>query len=184
LTGNGKEDLPCQPGAVALRFPIDLKSYDVPALRRVYDAFSNIMQDVPALNNSFFLLEGYPVHAVQAVPAHSTAYPHRSDTLLLLVFLHGPDQIVTDFTPNSSPVVYYRPNSSLDVLAIEFGKSARDMLKSASGSSELHSYVNYAHGDESLESLYGFEPWRLEKLRALKKEYDPHGRFSFYAPIS
>jgi hypothetical protein len=89
LTGNGNEDLACQPGAVALRFPIDLKSYDVPALRRVYDAFSNIMQDVPAFNNSFFLLEGYPVHAVQAVPAHSTAYPHRSDTLLLLVFLRS-----------------------------------------------------------------------------------------------
>jgi FAD/FMN-containing dehydrogenase len=47
-----------------------------------------------------------------------------------------------------------------------------------------HSYVNYAHGDEKLESLYGYEPWRLEKLRALKKEYDPKGKFSFYAPIS
>ena len=81
-------------------------------------------------------------------------------------------------------MVYYQPNSSLDALAIEFGKSARDILKSASGSSELHSYVNYAHGDESLESLYRYERWRLEKLRALKKEYDPHGRFSFYAPIS
>jgi hypothetical protein len=168
---------------VALRFPIDLKSYDVPALRRVYDAFSNIMQDVPALNNSFFLLEGYPVHAVQAVPAHSTAYPHRSDTLLLLVSLHSLIKLLL-ICPNSSPVIYYQPNSSLDALAIGFGKSARDMLKSASGSSELHSYVNYAHGDESLKSLYGYEPWRLEKLRALKKEYDPHGRFSFYAPIS
>lgn len=69
LTGNGKEDLPCQPGAVALRFPIDLKSYDVPALRRVYDAFSNIMHHVPAFHNLFFLLEGYSVPGVQAVPS-------------------------------------------------------------------------------------------------------------------
>ena len=86
LTGNGNEGLACQPSAVALRFPIDLKTYDVPALRLVYNAFGDMMQRVPAFNSSFFLLEGYSVQAVQAVPAQNTAFPHRSDTLLLSVF--------------------------------------------------------------------------------------------------
>lgn len=59
----------------------------------------------------------------------------------------------------------------------------REILRVGSGSSELHAYVNYANGEETLEQLYGYEPWRLEKLRTLKAEYDPLGRFSFYAPI-
>ena len=49
---------------------------------------------------------------------------------------------------------------------------------------ERHTYLNYAFGDESLEELYGFEPWRLKKLRNVKQEYDPHGRFNFYGPIT
>ena len=84
---------------------------------------------------------------------------------------------------NRSPVIYYQPNTSLDSSAIEFGQTATNILRSASGGSQQHSYVNYAHGDESLESLYGYEPWRLHKLRALKSEYDSKGKFSFYAPI-
>ena len=43
--------------------------------------------------------------------------------------------------------------------------------------------VNYANGDETLEEMYGHEGWRLEKLRRLKKEWDPENRFGFYAPI-
>lgn len=44
-------------------------------------------------------------------------------------------------------------------------------------------YVNYAFGDESLESIYGYEPWRLDKLRALKRKYDPKNQFRYYNPI-
>lgn len=44
-------------------------------------------------------------------------------------------------------------------------------------------YVNYAGGYESLESRYGYDSWRLERLRALKKEYDPRNKFAWYNPI-
>jgi hypothetical protein len=46
----------------------------------------------------------------------------------------------------------------------------------------LATYLNYATGSEPLESIYG-EPWRIEKLRGLKAEYDPHNRFRYYNPI-
>lgn len=49
---------------------------------------------------------------------------------------------------------------------------------------QLTTYVNYAFGDEPAQQMYGYEPWRLKKLRALKKEYDPHNRFGYYNPIS
>lgn len=44
-------------------------------------------------------------------------------------------------------------------------------------------YVNYAAGYESTEALYGRDAWRLERLRALKMEYDPRNKFSWYNPI-
>lgn len=31
--------------------------------------------------------------------------------------------------------------------------------------------------------LYGYKPWRLERLRRLKREYDLRGRFDFYNSI-
>lgn len=47
----------------------------------------------------------------------------------------------------------------------------------------MHTYVNYAHGDETLQELYGYEAWRVSRLESLKSKYDPKGHFSFYAPI-
>jgi hypothetical protein len=44
-------------------------------------------------------------------------------------------------------------------------------------------YVNYGLGTESLESTYGYEPWRLEKLLNLKAEYDPQNKFRYYVPL-
>lgn len=47
----------------------------------------------------------------------------------------------------------------------------------------MTTYVNYAFGDEPLEQMYGYEPWRLAKLRALKAVYDPKGMFNYYNPF-
>jgi hypothetical protein len=58
----------------------------------------------------------------------------------------------------------------------------RDAIVQGSGG-KLYAYVNYANGEEGLEAMYGYEGWRLDRLRALKGEYDPLGRFSWYAPI-
>lgn len=74
-------------------------------------------------------------------------------------------------------------NSSLNSYATAFGNNLREGLHNASGSADLHAYVNYAHGDETLQELYGFEPWRLSRLETLKTKYDPEGRFDFYSPI-
>ncbi len=37
------------------------------------------------------------------------------------------------------------------------------------GNKELHAYVNYAHGDENLQEVYGHQSWRLQRLRAMKR---------------
>lgn len=63
------------------------------------------------------------------------------------------------------------------------GEAMRKALLEGSGSSRLDAYVNYVSEGESVEEIYGHESWRIEKLRRLKKKYDPKNRFRFYAPI-
>ena len=83
----------------------------------------------------------------------------------------------------SAPYINWVPDVKMSNKAIAFGNRLRDILRKGSSMEELHSYVNYAEGSETLEENYGTEPWRLERLRALKEKYDPSGKFNFYNPI-
>ena len=44
----------------------------------------------------------------------------------------------------------------------------------------IHSYANFAFGDETNTAIYGSS---LPKLKILKKKYDPKGVFSQWFPI-
>jgi hypothetical protein len=75
-------------------------------------------------------------------------------------------------------------DASLADQGVAKGKQIRDLIQSQTGSRNLNTYVNYAFGDESLQATYGYEPWRLEKLRRLKRQYEPMGKFNYFAPIT
>lgn len=60
----------------------------------------------------------------------------------------------------------------------------QDALIKSSGYGRLQQYVNYGHGSKDPpEALYGYEQWRLEKLRSLKQELDPERWFNGYQPF-
>jgi hypothetical protein len=147
-----------------VRFPINLKKYDLRALRATYNAFAQGTLDHPAFEHSTLMLEGYSSQGVRAVDEASTAYAHRADTILV-----------------SSVVIFDNATDKAD--AEEFGNRVRDLLHEGTGEEEMHVYVNYAAGDEALETMYGYEPWRQRKLSELKRKYDPTNRFGYYAPI-
>ncbi|RGP81257.1 hypothetical protein FLONG3_639 [Fusarium longipes] len=152
VTFMSEDTVGCAKGLTGLRYPIGLKNYDPPAVRKVFDSITEISHRIPEFAGSFFLLEGYSTHGVKAVDAKKSAYPHRDDEIL-----------VTSY-------ILYKPNSTLDSLAQEHGEKLRALLLEASDDpTQLRAYVNYAHGVESLESIYGHEPWRIEKLKLLKK---------------
>ncbi|KAI0440375.1 putative FAD-dependent oxygenase [Xylaria telfairii] len=165
--GWDSEAAPCQHRGLAnTRFPIDIKEYNVQSMREVYDLFADVTHKTPELNGSHFLFEGYPLKGVKAIPGESTAYPFRDDNILV------------------SPVINWVPSGpEIDMKATDFGKSLRKILYEGTGRSELHTYVNYAFGDETRENWYGYEQERQQRLLALKNKYDPHHKFSFYAPI-
>jgi hypothetical protein len=66
-----------------------------------------------------------------------------------------------------------------------WAKEVLDEWMAGQPTRELATYINYSPGAEyeSLESVYGREPWRLERLRGLKAKYDPYNRFRYYVPI-
>ncbi|KAK9780291.1 hypothetical protein SCAR479_02928 [Seiridium cardinale] len=71
---------PCQHiGLANWRFPTDLQQCDPQAMRKAYDPFCSAMKETPALNGSgsFFLIEGYSLAGVKAVPSATTVYGNR-----------------------------------------------------------------------------------------------------------
>lgn len=153
-------------GQTSLRYPIGLQTFDLRALRTLFDHIDASFRETPEIAGSFFLLEGYPTHAVQAVDERSTAFPHRDEKIL-----------VTSY-------VRYAPDPRIDTLADEYGRTLRRILLEASDDpTHLRAYVNYAHGDEDPRAVYGWDAWRLERLRALKAQWDPENKMKHYVPI-
>lgn len=161
-------DTVCQNlGTAAIRLPIDLEVYNVTALQNAYDVFASATQETPGINSSIFLLEGYALQAMQAIPHESTAVSYRGYNLIV------------------SPVILWTPDGGeLDAKAVSAGEDMRRAIREGTGRNDFHAYVNYAFGTESNKEMYGHEEWRQEKLLALKNKYDPYRRFSFYAPIA
>lgn len=161
-TGASYSGPACAKGKGQQTFPVGLNSWNLTNLRTVL----NILSALPAsLGNSTVLLEGYATNRVLEIPATSTAYAFRSDLLL------------------ASPLFVYPANDvNAQDLVEKFGQQITAALLEGTGR-KLRAYVNYANGDETEQALYGYVPWRLRRLRALKKKYDPFGRFNFYGPI-
>ncbi|KAL9012927.1 MAG: hypothetical protein Q9173_002348 [Seirophora scorigena] len=164
-TGLGDEDFSCAHGYNRLQYPVGLLTYNVSNTRAVYNMYKSQTTAVPALNLSTVVFEGYSLEGVKAVDPASTAYPHREDNIL------------------ASILTVYAPNPSLDKTAISWARQVRDLMHAGQPARKRNAYVNYAFGDETQEQVYGYEPWRLERLRGLKRKYDPQGRFNFYEPI-
>ncbi|KAL8853239.1 MAG: hypothetical protein Q9221_001973 [Calogaya cf. arnoldii] len=164
LTGNGNADFGCQHGYSALQYPISLQSYNITAHRAAFALFEHYTRLYPGLNGSFVMNEGYSLKGVQDVPADSTAYPGREGNLLV------------------APIMIFF-NQTEEEHARQAGTEMRKVLLEGSGSEKLDAYVNYVSEIESLQDMYGHEPWRVEKLQRLKRELDPKKKFNYFAPI-
>ncbi|OOF93992.1 hypothetical protein ASPCADRAFT_209242 [Aspergillus carbonarius ITEM 5010] len=158
---------PCQKmGMANPRYPIYMESYNVAAQQKAWAVYANATRGSSAFNNSIFMFEGYSVEGVHDIDSRSSAFAFRSENLL------------------AAPLINYYPNGTeLDRRAANLGQELRNILFKGTGRDDIRAYVNYAHGDETPQQLYGSEKWRQQRLRALKAKYDPTGKFSYYAPI-
>ncbi|GAP93388.2 putative FAD-dependent oxygenase [Rosellinia necatrix] len=184
-TGISTDSPPCQKAGLANpRFPMYVRAHDVGAQRAAYDAFaagvgarsgngngsaSGSSSSSPSpFAQSIFMFEAYPQQGVRAVDGSATAFAFRGHADIL-----------------AAPLLTYAPaGPARDAEAARLGNRLRDILRRGRGGApEVRAYVNYAFGDEAPVNWYGAEPWRQSRLRALKRKYDPEGRFGFFAPI-
>lgn len=162
------------PGTGILRFPVDVQTHNLDALAEMTEKFTDLVTTKEEFQHSFVLIEQYPVRAVRAADRSKSAVPWRDNVLLIApILLYRTLDMAT--TPPTR-------HEHLDELAWRRGEDLRNVLVEGAKETGGHfSYVNYAYGGESLEEVYGKE--NLERLRKLKRRYDPQNKFGFYAPI-
>lgn len=167
-TGISVNDNPCKKSGTANpRFPIYLKQYSPKAQAKVYELFRNATTTPGTpFSQALFMFEGYPMQGVQTLSSSASAFAYREDNLLV------------------APLLTHLPaGPDVSKTAETLGNKMRQILYEASGQRSLHTYVNYAYGNEGKTSWYGDDFWRQVRLRLMKTLYDPWARFNFYAPI-
>ncbi|KAI0532994.1 hypothetical protein GGR58DRAFT_522206 [Xylaria digitata] len=142
----------------------NLQTYNVTAQRQLYNLFvknAALEPEIGAVARLYY--EGFSSLGSQAIDAASTAYPHRDEYL---------------------PAYFITPvPAGKEAAATAWAYASRDLWNQGQPHRRPTTYVNFAAGDESLEMIYGYEPWRLQRLRSLKAKYDPNNRFRWYNPI-
>ncbi|KAL8894287.1 MAG: hypothetical protein Q9192_004452 [Flavoplaca navasiana] len=143
--------------------------------------------EFPDFNRSVGKFESYVQQGAKAVDLDSTAHANRDDDILVYettcsVFLSSWSKFQLRFYSSLSPV--YPPSAINDAIATEHGNKARAIWHAGdTPGRNVTAYLDCVNGDEALEVMDGYQSWRLERLRALKKQYDPGNRFWFYDPI-
>ncbi|CAJ2512897.1 Uu.00g010160.m01.CDS01 [Anthostomella pinea] len=99
-----------------------------------------------------------------AVPEDSTAYPWRDTTAYILLQFE-----------------WEEAGSGVDGPANALGRELRSDFVDTSGYPDLSVYVNYAHGDETVEQIYGAE--KLSHLAQIKSVWDPDNVFAYFNPL-
>lgn len=145
-------------------FPVSSSEWNVPGLRAAFDRFSMFTAN-ETYSTSAFILESYGRGRAMQVPKEENAVAPAERELHLL----------------ASPLLWWKgDDQEVRKRALSEGEKIREDMRGKGASK--HTYVNYAVGWEDLEDLYG-GGLRLERLRKLKEEWDPEGRFGFYIPI-
>ncbi|KAH8661083.1 FAD binding domain-containing protein [Ilyonectria robusta] len=115
-------------------------------------------QKLPGAENSAILIERYNLTKAQSVGRGKAA-------------LH--DELRFDAFAQAIVIPWYE-DTSLDTAALTFGSKVRDIWSFSASPTVNPTYINFAHGDESLSAIYGSS---LGRLRTLKKKYDPTNVF-------
>ncbi|RYP19810.1 hypothetical protein DL765_003156 [Monosporascus sp. GIB2] len=152
----------CLDGQLRDIYTVNARNISASTYQIVFRKMSAFFDKYPTARASTIRIAMLPNQATLAVPDDETAYPWR-DTLAYI------DIILSWDGTNCAAAVKAGAES--------LGRAVRDDLAATSGYPTLAVYVNSAHGDESLESIYGAS--KLQRLSALKKDWDPTNVFAF-----
>jgi FAD/FMN-containing dehydrogenase len=174
---NSGGDPLCVPGARKPTWSAGFQDMVPATWRQIWDMYVEFQQQ-PGAESSGVLLEAYSLTKARSEDPNSAAFPNRHINF------------------NAFVVPWYN-DTSLDSDAEAFGSAARELWRSTSGLDRdatyvsillsgltvcsgaalltLFSYVNFAHGDEPLDVVYGES---LHRLQSIKRRVDPDDLFN------
>ncbi|KAK7946574.1 uncharacterized protein PG986_010895 [Apiospora aurea] len=159
--GGGVEAQTCADGLYRDLYSMNIKNYSAATYSASFAKMADFFARYPEARTSILQFEWFPNQAVAAVPLGETAWPWR------------------DATGYVNPNMIWSKGASAATAkaASALGHELREDLRATDGYPEPSVFVNYARGDEKLEEIYGRQ--NLPRLAKLKKQWDPHGFFSF-----
>ncbi|KXJ85290.1 hypothetical protein Micbo1qcDRAFT_56175 [Microdochium bolleyi] len=165
IGGLGIDGPLCRKNVNLLALANSVSRWDPAGMRAGFTEFTKLTRN-PTFNASIWLLESYGRRGVQQIPVESAAVPAEERERHIL----------------HSPILWWDGADAADRKEVE-AWAERYQKAVASPNEEPHFYVNYARGGEAVPLVYGTDGSRLERLRRLKREWDPDNRFGFYNPI-
>ncbi|KAJ6019379.1 FAD binding domain-containing protein [Penicillium canescens] len=147
---------------------VSVKSFELVTTRAFFESVKEMNERFAGKGWFGAMFESLPHHRTRDIEDDATAFPWR----------HGTNHhLMITATPKSTQ------DSEIFEAWLEKWKLA---FIETSGYGRLQQYVNYGNTTlkaDPVQALYGYEPWRLQRLRELKQRYDPDGLFSWYQPF-
>lgn len=166
-SGNSLDGSACRRNLNVMGNGASLTGYNATAGRAAFNVFKDLTAD-PRFNSSALLFENYGMGGVRAVNSSSAAIPLEERT----------------YPAVANPTIWWRGNNAQTAAdAYSYGERIRQAFYAGAIGGEKHAYVNYAIGTETFGEVYGFEEWRGERLKGLKRRWDPENKFGFYNPV-
>jgi FAD/FMN-containing dehydrogenase len=165
LSAGGAIAAACVKGIRQNTYTANLRQFDLNQTSTLYKDFGAFVKANPKASGSLVLYEVFGQAAVLSATPTSAANREFGNILTLVEMAYLDDSVAA--------------------VADAWGKRWRNVMAQpkVSGYDRLYVYQNYAHGDEPLQALYGYEPDRLARLSKLKSRYDPRGFFNGYHAI-
>ncbi|KAA8565447.1 hypothetical protein MFRU_006g00290 [Monilinia fructicola] len=163
-TGFGLDAAVCEPNHIRNVYGASLRTLSAPTYVSAFKKLADFYAKYPEAQGSALSLESFPPQKVRDTPDSTSAYPWRDAITYLLIEL-----------------TWEKVGSSVEGPSNALGLELRRDFAATSGYPDLSVYVNYAHGDEKIEQIYGSR--KLPRLANLKKTWDPDNVFAFNNPL-
>ncbi|PVI05760.1 FAD-binding domain-containing protein [Periconia macrospinosa] len=149
----------CEDGGRKPAWHVGLKKLDYPTFQQIWDRWVEFVARTGI--DTTILVETYSGYVTQSITSEHASYAHRDINFYAWSLSFWDDE-------------------SLDGVVEEYGEEVRSLWRSSSGFEQSRAYLNFAHGDEPLEEIYGES---LPRLKELKKKWDPEAKFNQFFPI-
>lgn len=159
---NAGSDTFCAKGGRKPSYGAGFAQMDPATWRSIWNEYNTFIQN-PGTQNTSVLVECYSLYKATSFGNASSSYAFRSSIKYNAV------------------VNTWYADPALDSRAEAFGSAVRDLWRSTDNLPSNETYINYANGDEPLETVYGGNVARLQKI---KREHDPRGRFNQFFPLT